>query len=154
MSSDRTGYDYFGWELDPSTRVSTHIWTKWSPVNVTLATPGSAETLFSASTEIPTVNLATNPSFETGTPPTNYTAVGATLTRVDSGTFAPRSGTYCIESNPDNAATGEGFYYTTIALGSQRSEQPLSIVVSAYFADAGASGSGVRIEIRDYTGAT
>ena len=57
--------NYSAWELDPSTRDSSHIWTKWYPANKTLATAQTAEDLFTVSTDPPTVNMATNPSFET-----------------------------------------------------------------------------------------
>jgi hypothetical protein len=144
--------NYLGWELDPSTRQNTHIWTKWAPVDVTLTTAGTAQTLFSASTERPTVNIATNPSFETGTPPTGYTAVGATLAQSSTVAY---TATNSMSVDPDNSAAGEGFYWDTPVLaGRADSNNAFWLVASAYFQDNADVGRTARIEIRDAAGTT
>lgn len=148
-----SGLDWINWEVDPSTRTSVHVWTKWVPVDVTLATPGTAENLFQVSPGEPTINLVTNPSFETGDPPTGYTAVGSTLAR--SATVA-NSGTYSLSITPDNAAVGEGGYWTTddsFAGGPDNSER-LYLVASVYLQDNVDSGDDARIVITDADGTT
>lgn len=144
-------YQWEGWETDPSTRVSTSLWTDWSPVDVTLTTPGTAQNLYSIAPKIPTVNLITNPSMETGTPPTGYTLVGSTLAQ--SATVA-RTGTNSLRITPNNAAAGEGAYWATQAIGSSNPDKQLYLVASAYFNDNAGSGNGVRVIIADSTGAT
>jgi hypothetical protein len=142
------------WEDNPSTRQSSHLWTKWSPVDVTLAVAGTAENLFSRNTEVPTVNIATNPSMETGTtPPTSYTAVGATVTK--SATVA-NSGTNSMSIDPDNSVAGEGAYFITPSLSGHSPDpnQLFNLVASAYFQDNADSSNTVNIEIKDTTGVT
>lgn len=152
MPNDIDARSYTSWEVDPSTRDSLHLWNKSVPVDTTLATTNTAEDVFNVNTLAPTVNLATNPSFETGDPPTGYTATGSTLAQ--SATYA-RSGTYSLSINPDNAASGEGAYWTspTIA-GPHDVHQFRYLVVSAYARDAAGGGDGVQLIIRDSTGAT
>lgn len=60
-----------------------------------------------------------------------------------------------MEINPDNAAAGEGFYWTTDSLGSTRDGAASRyLVVSCFFARASGSGDDARIEIRDAAGTT
>ena len=141
------------WELDnPSTRVSMHLITKWAPIDVTLSTPGTAETLFTADTEPPIVNLITNPSMETGTPPTGYTASGATL--LQSATTA-RSGTNSLSIDPDNSVAGEGAYWTTDEMaGHPDPGKWATLVASIYLEDNVDVGRTARIEIRNEDGTT
>mgnify|MGYP001570683338 FL=1 len=143
--------DHISWEINPSTRDNTYIWTKGNPVDVTLAVAGTAQNLIAISDEKPTVNLVTNPSFETGDPPTGYTASGATLTR--SSTVA-RSGTYSLSINPDNGAAGEGGYWTTETLARGDVDHPLIMVASVYLQDNVNSGNGARIVVADSSGVT
>ena len=144
--------NYSAWELDPSTRDSSHIWTKWYPANKTLATAQTAEDLFTVSTDPPTVNMATNPSFETADPPTGYTASGSTPARV---TTNPRTGTYSLSIDPANSAAGEGVYWTSEVLGSnQEKNNGTRLIASCYFRRASGSGDDARIEIRDAAGTT
>lgn len=140
------------WESEPSTRQSVHTWTKYQPVDVTLTTAGTAQTLYATSSAgTPTVNLATNPSFETGDPPTSYTASGATLAR--SATIA-RSYTNSLRITPANIVAGEGAYFTTPLLGSGSDRNNVFyLVVSAYFNDNAGSGNNARIAIRDTSNA-
>lgn len=153
MPHDISADDWLGWEIDGSTRVNTHLWTKWAPVDVTLTTAGTAQDLFTTSTELPVVNLVTNPSMETGTPPTGYTAVGATLTQ--SATVA-RSGTYSLSIDPDNSAAGEGAYWATDDVSGKGLDinNRRYLTVSVYLQDNTDTGRTARVEIRDSTGAT
>ena len=142
------------YEIDPSTRSSTTLWTKHSPVDVTLTTAGTAQNLISISANpaSPTVNLATNPSFETGAPPTGYTATGATLTQ---SAVVARNATNSMLINPDNLAAGEGAFWTAdFNLGSTGENKGLHLVASAYFRDNAASGNNARLLIADSTGVT
>ena len=45
------------WELSPSTRQSMSLWTKWYPVNSTIAVAGTAQNLITVSTGLATENL-------------------------------------------------------------------------------------------------
>jgi hypothetical protein len=151
MPHDKYGFNAQFWELDPSTRQSVHLFTKWAPVNVTLSSSNTAENFFTAASHQPTVNLVTNPSMETADPPTGYTAVGATIAR--SATVA-RSVTNSLSIDPDNSAAGEGAYWTTESIGSVRLDgsSALYLVASAYFQDNADSGNTARLEIRDSSG--
>jgi hypothetical protein len=151
-SGDLNPANYSAWELDPTTRDSTHIWTKWNPADKTLSTAQTAENLFTVDTDAPAVNMATNPSMETGTPPTGYTASGSTPTRV---TTNPRTGTYSLSIDPANSAASEGVYWTSDILGSNHEQSNgTRIIASCYFRRASGAGDDARIEIRDATGVT
>ena len=63
------------WEVDPSTRSSVHLWTKYLPITGSISTGGTDLLIISRGT--PSVNKVTNPSFETGSPPTGYTEITA-----------------------------------------------------------------------------
>ena len=70
------------WEVDPSTRSSVHLWTKYLPLNATFTTSGI--TLLTVSRGIPSVNNVTNPSFESSDL-TMYTEIGTGTAPPDSG---------------------------------------------------------------------
>jgi len=127
----------------PSTRESTSLLTKWYPINKLLAVPGTAEDLYTVTPLQATVNMVTNPSFETGDPPTGMTASGATITQ--SNTYA-KYGTYSLKIDPNNIAAGEGAYYELGRLPG-RADNRLPISISCYFRDAASSGSGVFIKL-------
>ena len=128
------------WELDPSTRESVHLLTKSYPVDVTLATPGTAEALFSVSPGIATVNLVTNPSCETSDPPDGYSAVNSATLAQDATYY--NYGSKSLKITPPDAVKGEGAYWD---LGTISHKDPLSI--SAYFRRAAGSGSDARVEL-------
>lgn len=152
MPYDLYGVDALAWEINPSTRASVHLWNKYRPIDVTLSAAGTAEDLFNVSTDAPAVNLITNPSMETGDPPTGFTAAGSTISQ--SGA-QQRSGSNSLSINPDNSAAGEGAYWVTEELASQREgSQQVYAVASVYLRDAAGSGDDARIEIRDSTGGT
>lgn len=138
--------DARGWgmlEPAPSTRDSTSLLHKWYPINTTLATTNVAEDLFTVSHVTATVNMFTNPSFETGDPPTGMTASGATLAQ--DATYY-KYGTKSLKITGDNAAIGEGAYWEIGEIPARISNKiPLSI--SCYFRDAAGSGKTVRVRL-------
>ena len=56
------GNEWASWEVDPSTRSSVHLWTKYVPVNKTVG--ASTLSLLTVTKGEPAVNLVRNPSFE------------------------------------------------------------------------------------------
>jgi len=146
MDLTKKGSNNNNWWEFPSTREALRYHEQYFPINVTLATPGTAENLWTPGTNEPTINLFTNPSFETGDPPTGCTAIGSTLSQsVAQALYSSNS----ILVNPDNAAAGEGFYIEpndTLTIGD-------SIVASIYVRGAAAAGD-VRIRIYGVTTAS
>jgi len=135
------------WEIDPSTRESLHLWNKYIPINKTLAVAGTAEDLSNSTTpDEATVNLVTNPSFETGSPPTGFVASGATLASTQN---SPRTGSDEIQITPNNAAANEGFYWSTPKMGAGGAT--VYLVASIYVRGSVAAGNAV-IQIRDSSG--
>lgn len=150
MVNSLEGSAWRSWEKEASTRSSVHLLTKYVPIDVTLAVAGTAQDLAAVSTELPTVNLVTNPSMETGDPPTGFTAVGATLSR---SAVIARTGSNSLLINPNNVAAGEGGYWTLPALVTAApSDNPNILVASCYLNDNAGSGDGARIIIADSTG--
>lgn len=137
------------WEHDFSTRTSLFIWDKPVPVDVTLTTAGTAQDLYRIAPNIPTLNIATNPSFETGAPPTGYTAVGAALAQ---SAAQARTGSNSMQVTPNNLAVGEGFFWLSPAIGSSGDPDGLWKVVSAYFRRSTGSGSNAKIRIANTSG--
>ena len=106
-----TGFEYLFSEHELRTvRESVATPVKFAPINKTLATTNTAEDLITLESNAPpAMNLVTNPSIETaGTPPSGFTAVGATVTRE---TTTPRTGTYSMQCDTANSAAGEGAYF-------------------------------------------
>ena len=136
---------YKSWELTPSTRESVHLLTKPYPVDKTLAVPGTAEDLITVSPGIATVNMVTNPSFETGNPPTGFTAVGSAIAQ---SAVYYLYGLNSMEINPNNVAKGEGAYYS---LGMFPRNKPLS--VSCYLRRGAAGSADSRVELYGVTSA-
>lgn len=135
--------DWAGLEPAPSTRDSTHLHTKWFPINKKLAVPGTPEDLFVVTPMRATVNLVENPSFESGDPPTGFTAIGATLAQ-DAVTFLYGANSMLI--TPDDVVAGEGAYWETTPIPARQNNKiPLSI--SCYFRDAAGSGDPVRVRL-------
>jgi len=132
--------DYASWEQDPSTRESIRLLTKAYPVDSTLSVAGTAKDLISVAPGLPTVNMITNPSMETGNPPTGYTALRSAVLAQDAVVY--KYGLKSMKITPPNAARGEGALW---ALGEWSMGEPLSI--SAYFSDNAASGKDARVEL-------
>jgi len=135
---------YISWEQDPSTRESIRLLTKAYPVDSTLSVSGTAKDLISVAPGFPTVNMITNPSMETGNPPTGYSAVRSAVLAQDAVVY--KYGLKSMKITPPNAARGEGAYWN---LGSWPRDEPLSI--SAYFSDNAASGKDARVELVAHT---
>jgi len=57
------GENWIEWELDPSTRSSVHLWTKYVPITGA-SIDATAEDLFTVNRGVPSVNQIKNPSFE------------------------------------------------------------------------------------------
>jgi len=139
--------DWKEWEVDPSTRTALHPFTKYFPFEITLTTEDVAEDIFNVADQSKAaVNLVTNPSVESSTV-TMFTAVGSARTQ-DSGQSSDRSNSLLI--NPDNSAAGEGFYWTTPSLTSQK-EGGSYIVFQVKVRGASASGD-VELQIQDSSG--
>lgn len=130
-----------------SVRDSVAMLVKTIPVDVTLTTSGTAQDLINIeSGAAPTENLITNPSMETGTPPTGWTSVGSTLLRVDNTVVAPRTGSFSLSVNTDGVAAGEGTFFSVGSL------PPGWYTVSAYIRRVG--GGTVRIRASSDAGVT
>ena len=86
----------YGKKQSDTVRSSQQTWVVMIPINVTLGVAGTADTMFDVDTNRhkATRNTLTNPSFETGSPPTGYTAVSSTLTR---SAVTARTGTYSMK---------------------------------------------------------
>lgn len=132
--------DYIAWEQDPSTRESIRLLTKAYPVDATLAVAGTAQDLISVAPGLPTVNLITNPSMETGDPPTGYSALRSAVLAQDATVY--KYGSKSLKITPPDADRGEGALWS---LGSWAMNEPLSI--SAYFSDNAGGGDDARVEL-------
>ena len=131
------------WKFYPSTRESVIIWNRTAPVDVTLATPGTAEDLYDCSVGQPTINLITDPSIETGV--SLWTVVGSAVSQ---SAAQAQFGTNSMLVNPDNVATLEGAYYTLPVISDR-----LPLTFSLYVMGASASGN-VRARIYGETSET
>ena len=151
MSWERDNYQ--DWELHPDVRTSTHLYTKWAPVNVTLDTPGVAQDVFNVENEMPTVNIVRNPSFENGIA---YILNDTTTIVPSHSTSFPRTGSYCLSlvvPQPANHV-GTGVYFLMDdelgAGGSADTNTAWYMVASVYIrAD---TSEEYRIEIRNEDG--
>ena len=132
------------WEIDPSTRTSVHVWTKYAPIDVSVGT--TAVDLLTVDRGVPSVNLVKNPSFEVNTL-TDFTASGAAISQ---SSAQAASGSNSLLVNPANAAAGEGFYWTHTTVGHPEGS---SLVAQCEVRGASASGD-VKIEIQDSSGTT
>ena len=133
------------WEIDYSTRQSTHPNTKYQPFRQ--ATSTTAATLLTCGQGEIAVNLVTNPRIE-ATDISTYTATGSAISR-DTGQQSV--GTASLLVNPDNSAAGEGFYWTSLLVPFEHFPQH----ITAQIEHRGASASGaVKLEIRDADGST
>ena len=140
MNSDHMPEAWQSWEIDPSTRTSVHVWTKYVPIDVNVGT--TAVDLLTVDRGVPAVNLVKNPSIELNAL-TEFTVTGSAISRSNAVTAA--SGTYSLLVNPANAAAGEGFYFELENIAGH----PEGTQLTAQCEVRGASGSGdVKIEIR------
>ena len=131
------------WEIDSSTRQSVHPYTKYSPFRTATSTT-SANLLAIDRGEI-AVNWVTNPRIEAADV-TIFTATGSAISR-DTGQASV--GAASLLTDPANSAAGEGFYWTSPAVGF--SVTPQHITAQCEVRGASASGS-VKIQITDASG--
>lgn len=137
------------WEIDPSTRTSTHPFTKYYPFSTTLSTTNTAQDLFTIDRGKAGVNLVTNPSVENATI-TEFTATGSTISQ--SSTYAA-DGSNSLKNITDNAAAGEGFY-TTQVIGHGSSGIRVLSGQAVVRGDGGSPTGTVQIVIEDADGTT
>ena len=135
--------EWASWEIDPSTRTSTHPFTKYYPFKVTLSSADTAEDLFTVARGDAAVNLVTNPRVEAADV-TQFVATGSTRSR---STSQQDTGAASLLVNPDNAASGEGIY-TEVSVGGGNGQQP--VVLTGQATVRGAAGTNaVQIIITD-----
>ena len=77
------GERWIEWEIDPSTRSSVHLWTKYVPITGRSVGTGAAD-LFTLNPGTPAVNLVKNPSFESADL-TMFTEIGVGTAPPDAG---------------------------------------------------------------------
>lgn len=150
-------YDnYQDWELHPTVRTSTELFTKWQPVNVTLDAAGTAKDLFVVEQGLPTVNIVPNPSFENGIAEIDNDS-GVTVGISQSSSLA-RSGSNSLRfalSGGSNTS-GNGVYYEIPeSIGHGGAADPNTryyMVVSAYIQTE--ATDKYRIEVKDTNGTT
>jgi len=135
------------WEIDPSTRTSVHVWTKYVAIDTTVGT--TATDIFTVDRGIPSVNLVQNPSFEVNTL-TDFTVlpVGGSSTIAQSNAQAA-SGTYSLLVTTDNNAAGEGFYWPLSTVGHPEGS---SITAQAEVRRVSGAGATVQIQIQNDSG--
>ena len=135
--------EWSAWEVDPSTRTSVHAFTKYFPINATVAT--TAANLLTVSRGLPSVNLVANPRVEAADI-TGFTATGAVIARV---TSQQSTGAASLSVDPANAVAGEGFYWTGSFSGHPEGSW---LVASAEVRRASGSGGTVKIAIQNSSG--
>ena len=136
--------EWAGWEVDPSTRTSVHAFTKYFPINATVAT--SAADLLTVSRGIPSVNLVLNPRIEAADI-TGFTVTGSAA--ISRSTAQQATGLASLSVNPGNAAAGEGFYWTDTFSGHPEGSW---LVASAEVRRASGSGGTVQVAIQTSAG--
>jgi hypothetical protein len=141
----------YGKKQSDTVRSSQQTWVVMIPINVTLGVAGTADTMFDVDTNRhkATRNTLTNPSFETGSPPTGYTAVSSTLTR---SAVTARTGTYSMKIVTGNSVAAEGFTIDT-----QQPVTPVKDVTTdgytfSIYAKGLAGGEIIRLRITDASG--
>jgi len=130
------------WEIDPSTRSSVHLWTKYVPIDTTVGT--TAVDLLTVARGEPAVNLVKNPSIEHATI-SEFTVSGSAISQ---SSAQAATGSNSLLVNPANAAVGEGFYWSDKFAGHT---EGTFIVANCEVRGASASGD-VKISIQDADG--
>ena len=125
-----------GWEVDPSTRTSTHAFTKYFPFRDASVANDAVTTILTVDRGIPSVNLVTNPSIESSTI-SMYTASGSAISQSSS---QAATGSNSLLVNPANSAAGEGFYWTSGSVVGQVNPNASYLVASCEVRGASASG--------------
>jgi hypothetical protein len=135
VNTSITHDEWASWEIDPSTRTSTHPFTKYYPFKVTLSSTTTAEDLFTVARGDAAINLVTNPRVEAADI-TQFTATGSAISR---STAQQDTGAASLLVNPDNSAAGEGVY-TEVSTGGGNGQQPVVLTGQATVRGASASG--------------
>ena len=125
-----------GWEIDPSTRTSTHAFTKYFPFRDASVANDAVTTILTVDRGMPSINLVTNPSIESSTL-TMYTASGSAISQ---STDEAATGSNSLLVNPANAAAGEGVYWTSGSVVGQTNPNPSYLVATCEVIGASASG--------------
>ncbi len=125
-----------GWEVDPSTRTSTHAFTKYYPFRDASVANDAVTTILTVDRGEPSVNLVTNPSIESSTL-TMYTASGSAISQ---SSAQASTGSNSLLVNPDNSAAGEGVYWTSDAIVGQTNPNPSYLIATCEVRGASASG--------------
>ena len=125
-----------GWEVDPSTRTSTHAFTKYYPFRDASVANDAVTTILTVDRGEPSVNLVTNPSIESSTL-TMYTASGSAISQ---SSAQASTGSNSLLVNPDNSAAGEGVYWTSDAIVGQTNPNPSYLIAKCEVRGASASG--------------
>ena len=136
-----------GWEVDPSTRTSTHAFTKYYPFRDASVANGAVTTILTVDRGIPSVNLVTNPSIESATI-SMYTASGSAISQ---SSAQASTGSNSLLVNPDNSAAGEGVYWTSDSIVGQTNPNPSYLVSTCEVMGASASGDA-ELVIQDSDG--
>ena len=137
-----------GWEVDPSTRTSTHAFTKYYPFRDASVANDAVTTILTVDRGIPSVNLVTNPSIESATI-SMFTADGSAISQ---SSAQASTGSNSLLVNPANSAAGEGFYWATGSIVGQTNPNPSYLTASCEVRGASASGDA-EIAIQDSSGA-
>jgi len=101
--------DWTGWEIDPSTRTSTHPFTKYYSFRDADVANDAVTTIFTVDRGVPAVNLVLNPNIEIDSL-AEFVASGSGVTQ---SSAQKSDGTYSLLVNPADSAAGEGFYWVT-----------------------------------------
>ena len=125
-----------GWEVDPSTRTSTHAFTKYYPFRDASVANDAVTTILTVDRGMPSVNLVTNPSIESSTI-SMYTASGSSISQ---SSAQASTGSNSLLVDPANSAAGEGFYWTSGSIVGQVNPNPSYLIASCEVRGASASG--------------
>ena len=136
-----------GWEVDPSTRTSTHAFTKYYPFRDASVANDAVTTLLTVDRGIPSVNLVTNPSIESSSL-TMYTASGSAISQ---SSDQAATGSNSLLVNPANSVAGEGVYWTSGSIVGQTNPNPSFLVATCEVRGASASGDA-ELVIQDSSG--
>ena len=137
--------DMRGWDIDFSTTLSVHPYTRYSPFRQALST--TAADLLTIGNKTSATNWVANPIVESATI-SMFTATGSAISR---STAQQSVGAASLLANPDNSAAGEGWYWESPTIPFSLHPQHLSVQLE----HRGASASGaVKLEIRDAAGTT
>lgn len=153
--------DWTAWEVDPSTRSSVHLWTKYIGVAEQDIGTSAATLIDTANRGMPAVNLASNPNIENASIAMYVKTGGAnvTLARVAysgeaiSGLASPNGASYGLKVTRATSVTAtadDGFYVSTGVHGG--GNKGTSFDASVYVAKSGSATANVEMAIQDANG--